>query len=157
MKKAPGLTLIEILVTSAIIMTVSGLGLAAYNNFNNRQILNATADELKNNLRQARGWAMAGRKFSYCNENEDDRLVNYQISFFPDDHKYGIALTCLSNPNNPILINSFSYDGKVTINSDQSPIVFSPLTGETGQVITINLSLGSRSRQLNINTNGEIN
>ncbi len=155
MKKTAGLTLIEILVTSAIIMTVSGLGLAAYINFNNRQVLNATTDELKNNLRQARGWAMAGRKFGYC--DEDDRLANYQISFSPDDYEYEIALTCLESLDNSISINSFSYDGKVTINSDQSPVVFSPLTGETGQTITIDLSLGSRTRQLNINTNGEIN
>ncbi|MGI6278513.1 MAG: pilus assembly FimT family protein [Patescibacteria group bacterium] len=153
MKNTSGLTLIEILVTSAIIMTVSGLGLAAYINFNNRQVLNATTDELKNNLRQARGWAMAGRKFGYC--GDDDRLANYQISFFPDD-KYEIALTCLNNPN-PISINSFSYDEKVTISSDQNPIIFSPLTGGTGEDVIINLSLGTRTRQLNINTNGEIN
>lgn len=149
MKKITGLTLIEILVTSTIIMTISGLGLAAYNDFNNRQILNATADELKNNLRQARGWAMAGRKPSECIGN----LSGYQVSFLPDFHQYQVKAFC----PNEVSVHTFSYSDKVTINPDLSSFLFQALTGETGQTIIINLLLGSRTRQLNININGEIN
>jgi Tfp pilus assembly protein FimT len=148
MKKTIGLTLVEILVTSAIVMTISGLGLAAYNDFNNRQILNATADELKNNLRQVRGWAMAGRKMTGCT----DTLSGYQISFSPDDYQYQVAVLC----PNEIAVNTFSYSDKVTISYDQS-FVFQALTGETGDQIQIDLVLGTRSKSLNINTNGEIN
>lgn len=148
MKKITGLTLIEILVTSTIIMTIFGLGLAAYNDFNNRQTLNATADELKNNLRQARGWAMAGRKPSECTGN----LSGYQVSFLPD-FQYQVKAFC----PNEVSVRVFSYSDKVTINPNPSSFLFQALTGQTGQAITIDLSLGSRTRQLNINTNGEIN
>jgi len=149
MKKTIGLTLVEILVTSAIVMTISGLGLAAYNDFNNRQILNATADELKNNLRQVRGWAMAGRKMTGCT----DTLSGYQISFSPGDCQYQVAVLC----PNEIAVNTFSYSDKVTISYDHQSFVFQALTGETGDQIQIDLVLGTRSKSLNINTNGEIN
>jgi Tfp pilus assembly protein FimT len=149
MRKTVGLTLIEILVSSAIIMTVAGLGLAAYNDFNNRQILNSTADELKNNLRQARGWAMAGWKQSDCTGT----LSGYQISFIPNNYQYKVAVLC----PNEIAVNTFSYSDKVTINYDHQSFVFQALTGETGDQIQIDLVLGTRSKSLNINSNGEIN
>lgn len=148
MRKTVGLTLVEILVSLAIIMTIAGLSLAAYTDFNNRQILNSTADELKNNLRQARGWAMAGWKQSDCTGT----LSGYKISFNPDDYQYQVAVLC----PNEIAVNTFSYSDKVTINYDQS-FVFQALTGETGDQIQIDLVLGTRSKSLNINSNGEVN
>ncbi len=161
MKRSFGFTLIEILVSSAIIVLLAGGGLAAYLDFNNRQILDTTASELKNNLRQARGWAMAGKKFSYCGDS-DDRLANYKVSFYPSGHRYEVTLTCLKNLGVPVLesslVSSFSYDEKVTISPERSPFIFLPLTGETDvSSFNITLSLGSRSRVLTVNTNGEIN
>ncbi|MDD3679641.1 MAG: hypothetical protein PHX72_02210 [Candidatus Shapirobacteria bacterium] len=149
MRKFIGLTLIEILVSSAVIMVVSGLGLAAYNNFNNRQLLDTTTNELRNNLRQVRGWAMAGKKADDCAGG----LEGYQFSFGSVSGEYRAYMVCPG----PVIVGTFFYDGRVAINSPSSTIFFQALTGETGENINISLSLGSRTRQLNIETNGEIN
>jgi Tfp pilus assembly protein FimT len=148
MRKTTGLTLVEILVTSAIIMTIAGFSLAAYSDFNNRQILNSTTDELKNNLRQARGWAMAGRKTAGCTGN----LIGYQVSFLPN-FQYRMEAVC----PNMVLVNTFFYSDKVVINTGQNQFIFQALTGETGHQFEISLVLGARSRSLNINSNGEVN
>jgi len=151
MKKSFGFTLIEILVSAVVIVMLTGGGLAAYLDFNNRQILDTATDELRNNLRQARGWAMAGRKMAGCNGS----LIGYQFRFL-SGNQYQIQLNCTSSGNTTI--RTFSYDDKVTINSGQSSFIFYALTGETRiPAFTIVLSLGSRSRTLTVNTNGEIN
>jgi len=148
MRKTAGLTLVEILVTSAIIMTIAGFSLAAYSDFNNRQILNSTTDELKNNLRQARGWAMAGRKTAGCIGD----LLGYRFSFIGAD-QYSVEVVC----DDTIVVNNFSYDDKVSIDPEQDSFTFQALTGETGHQFEIRLVLGARSRSLNINSNGEVN
>jgi len=148
MRKTAGLTLVEILVTSAIIMTIAGFSLAAYSDFNNRQILNSTTDELKNNLRQARGWAMAGRKTAGCIGD----LLGYRFSFIGAD-QYSVEVVC----DDTIVVNNFSYDDKVSIDPEQDSFTFQALTGETGHQFEIRLVLGARSRSLNINFNGEVN
>ena len=146
-----GFTLIELLVASAIIIILAGGGLAAYLDFNNRQILDTTADELKNNLRQARGWAMAGRKMADCNGN----LVGYQVQFDTTNSQYKISIIC----PNTVWVTTFSYNSKVNLSLGRNPFVFQVLTGETGvkNAFNITLSLGSRSKRLEIKSNGEIN
>jgi prepilin-type N-terminal cleavage/methylation domain-containing protein len=157
MKKVFGFTLIEILVTSAIIALLAGGGLAAYLDFNNRQILDTTANELKNNLRQARGWAMAGRKMGDCAGD----LVGYKVSF--STGSYTIKVACSSDDEvADDEVAEFTYDDKITMSfspSSLSSFGFKALTGEeiNGKSGTITLSLGSRSKELRINSNGEIN
>jgi type II secretory pathway pseudopilin PulG len=150
MKRTVGFTLIEILVTTTIIMLISSLGLAAYNDFNNRQTLDGVASQIKNDLRQIRGWAMNGKKSSGCNGD----LIGYQVTFDPNAHTYRVALLC----PNPITINTFSYDTRITLSGDPTNVfVFAALDGSTNEEVTINLSLGARQGELTINSNGEIN
>lgn len=150
MKRSFGFTLIEILVSSAIIVLLAGGGLAAYLDFNNRQILDTTASELKNNLRQARGWATTGRKMGSCTGD----LIGYRVSFDAASRRYQISIIC----PNTVSVATFSYNSKVDLSSGRNPFVFQALTGETGvSSFNITLSLGSRSRVLTVNTNGEIN
>lgn len=94
---------------------------------------------------------MAGRKLSGCTGD----LVGYQVSFSPPfSFQYQVEAVC----PNAVPVNTFSYSDKVVINSGQSPFLFQALTGETGaDSFAITLSLGSRSKVLNINSNGEIN
>ena len=147
MKKTAGLTLIELLVSSAIIALVAGSGLAAYIDFNNRQILNTAADELKNNLRQARGFAMAGRKIAGCNGD----LVGYQFSFLPGK-QYQVDMIC----SDIVIVNTFSYNEKVIIPS-KNPFTFQALTGATEEnKFSILLSLGTKVKLLTVDANGEI-
>ena len=148
MKIRPGFTLIELLVTSAIIMILAGSGLAAYNNFNDKQTLNAAAAELKNNLRMARSWAMVVKKS--C----DDTADGYQVSF--TDNSYLIEEKCGGS-----LMGSprvFSYPSGVTGSVPvPNSFIFRPLTGETGvDEITITLTLKSETKNVMIKKSGEI-
>lgn len=61
-----GFSLIELLVVVTIILTLTGLGLAGYNNFNQRQILRQAAEGVKNSLRDAQNRALTGEKGSIC-------------------------------------------------------------------------------------------
>lgn len=152
MKKLAGLTLIEVLLVATIVAVLAGGGLAAYLDFNNRQILDSTADELKNNLRQARGWAMTGRKMGDCQGN----LTNYQLQFDSQNKQYQIWVNCSLSGRSSI--KTLSYDRGVTVSPGQNNFVFNALTGETGiPLFTITLNLGTRSRTLTVNSNGEIN
>lgn len=149
MKKTAAFTLIEILITTAIIMVISSLGLAAYNDFNNRQTLDGVASQIKNDLRQTRGWAMNGRKTDDC----DGDLTGYRVNFNPTASTYSAYMVCT---NNTILVNTFSYDEAVNLDYDGN-FTFAVLNGAIGQAVSMNLSLGARQGELIISANGEIN
>ena len=143
-----GFTLIELLVTSAIIMILVGGSLAAYNNFNDKQTLDAAAAELKNNLRMARGWAMVVKKAACTNTSG-----GYKVDFSGIYGDYGIREMCGSSEVGSW--QNFSYPGGVSDNYNGS-FIFKPLTGEVGSEITITLTLKSRTKTVTIKENGEI-
>jgi len=147
MKIKPGFTLIELLVTSAIIMILAGAGLAAYNNFNDKQTLDAAAMELKNNLRMARSWAMVVKKS--CDETADGYQVSFKASNYSIQEKCGGSLR--GSPQ-------ISYYPSGVTGSVPSSFIFKPLTGETGvDDITIALTLKLlEPKKVTIKTNGKI-
>ena len=146
MKIKPGFTLIELLVTSAIIMILAGAGLAAYNNFNDKQTLDAAAAELKNNLRMARSWAMVVKKS--CDDPADGYRISFTANNYSIEEKCGGSL--MGSPQ------TFSYPSGVT-GSVSSSFIFKPLTGETGIDATIRLTLKSKPpKDVVIKSNGEI-
>ena len=151
MKIRPGFTLIELLVTSAIIMILAGSGLAAYNNFNDKQTLDAAAAELKNNLRMARSWAMTVKKVACTTDVSGGYKVNFDVS----DGDYGIKEMCGSNEVGSW--QNFSYPQGVSDDYNGN-FIFKPLTGETGvDAITIALTLKLlEPKKVTIKTNGEI-
>lgn len=57
-----GFTLIELMVVTAITAILVGGGIAAYNRFNESQILNQAAITLKTNLRDAQNRGLSGEK-----------------------------------------------------------------------------------------------
>ena len=149
MKIRPGFTLIELLVTSAIIMILAGSGLAAYNNFNDKQTLNAAAAELKNNLRMARSWAMVVKKVACTAGTSGGYKVDFNVS-----NGYRIIEMCGSSEVGSW--QNFSYPQGVSDNYDGN-FIFRPLTGETGvDEITITLTLKSKTKNVMIKKSGEI-
>lgn len=67
--RVKGFTLIEILVAITVIGILSGVGIASYQNYNRRQILSQTAQDLANTLRFAQDKALSGEKdcaSAYC-------------------------------------------------------------------------------------------
>jgi len=144
-----GFTLIELLVTSAIIMILAGAGLAAYNNFNDKQTLDAAAMELKNNLRLARSWAMTVKKVA-CTTNVSG---GYKVNFDGSHGDYGIKEMCGSSEVGSW--QKFFYPQGVSDNYNGS-FIFKPLTGEVGSDITITLTLKAKNKNVVIKSSGEI-
>ena len=148
-KYQPAFTLIELLVTTSIILLLAGFGLASWQTFNQQQTLDAAAQDLKNNLRLARSWAMAVKKS--C----DGPAGGYQVSFASDS--YSIREKCGGS-----LVGSpqtYFYPSGVS-GSVPSPnnFIFAPLTGAKTPPgdIEIILSLSGREKKVSIKTNGEI-
>ena len=148
MKFKPGFTLIELLVTSAIIMILAGSGLAAYNNFNDKQTLDAATAELKNNLRMARSWAMVVKKTVCVGKTAAGYEVNFDV-----DHGYQVREKC--GDGSAGSWQNFSYPQGVSDIYNGS-FIFKPLTGETGvDKITITLTL-KKDKDVVVKSNGEI-
>jgi prepilin-type N-terminal cleavage/methylation domain-containing protein len=57
-----GFTFIELIIATAILLSLVGFGTASYVNFNERQVLEQAARDLKNNLRVAQQNAITGVK-----------------------------------------------------------------------------------------------
>ena len=150
-KYQPAFTLIELLVTTSIILLLAGFGLASWQTFNQQQTLDAAAQDLKNNLRLARSWAMAVKKS--C----DGPAGGYQVSFASD--RYFIQEKCGGS-----LVGSpqtyFYPSGVSGFVPNPSSFIFAPLTGTTNlsvEEVTISLNLGSRPpKTVTIRKNGEI-
>jgi prepilin-type N-terminal cleavage/methylation domain-containing protein len=74
--RSHGFTLIEIIVSVALLLRLSGLFIANYNGFNNSQTLRQSVSDLITNLQAARTMASAGVKPAGC-----DTLVGYIVNF----------------------------------------------------------------------------
>ena len=152
-KYKPAFTLIELLVTTSIIMLIAGFGLASWRTFNQQQTLDAAAQDLKNNLRLARSWAMTVKKVDCVGTSG-----GYKVDFSGDtgdNADYGIKEMCgdseVGNWQN------FSYPEDVADDYDGS-FVFAPLKGTKNPPgdIEITLRLSGREKKVYIKTNGEI-
>ena len=57
-----GFTLIEVLVSVGILVVLTAMGVASYNNFNEKRVVRNAADKIRSNLRLAQRKALAGEK-----------------------------------------------------------------------------------------------
>jgi prepilin-type N-terminal cleavage/methylation domain-containing protein len=82
-----GFTLIEVVVSVAVALVVTGFIIVNYNSYNDVQALKQAALTLKNNLRFAQSKASTGEKPASCS-----RLSGYTISF--TSMSYSIEALC---------------------------------------------------------------
>ena len=73
--KTKAFTLIELLVASAIIMIITGFGLAGWTRFREKALINSVADQLRTELRLVRSRAINGEKPSTDCETLDGYMV----------------------------------------------------------------------------------
>ena len=64
-----GFTVVELLVVVGIIAVLTTIGVASYNNFNDRKVLESAVEELKSNLRLAQSKAINNEKDSNLDRN----------------------------------------------------------------------------------------
>lgn len=145
-----GFTLIELLVTMSIIGIIFGIGVAAYTQFNRRQILDQAAQELKNNLRLVQGKALAGEK--NCSGGT---MEGYEVTF--SSTSYSFRAKCGLNYGTSTIINLPS-SVTVTTFPSPNPILFKVLGQGTNINIstTIVLSGFGSTRTITITSAGEI-
>lgn len=79
-----GFTLIELIVTVAIVLTITGGGIAAFVNFNERQQIQSTVKDLQTVMRAAQIKARAGEGAIDCQTEgafTEGKLYGYEVTF----------------------------------------------------------------------------
>jgi len=141
-----GFSLIELLVVTAIIMVVTGFGLAGWTKFREKSLINSAAAGLKTELRLVRSQAINGKKpTSGCLTFD-----GYQI-----DSSLVVRACCDGSCNgstraievNPAIDLTFSAE---------FPIMFHALSGRIDDAASITLSYHDDQAIININSSGEI-
>jgi prepilin-type N-terminal cleavage/methylation domain-containing protein len=76
-----GFSLIELLVVVGIVSLLTGAGIASYNSFHKKSLVEKTALELKTNLRQAQANAVNNVKDSGCPSCLTSPLTGWYVDF----------------------------------------------------------------------------
>ena len=93
MSRLPGFSLIELLVTVAIMITVTGLSLVGYNSFQERQGLRAAANQLAGDLRLTQQKALSGGKpLGWC--VSPNTLSAWRLTFGASTTTYELRAVC---------------------------------------------------------------
>lgn len=152
-----GFTLIEIILTIAIISIIAGTSYVALTKFNSQQTLNSAYENFKNNLNLAK--SNASSQVNNCSSLQT--LVGYRMNF-PDVQHYNVQAVCQAGNNQVINTTRPSkLLSGVEFSSTYSPILFLVITGEVkdipeaGAKITLTGSNGS-TRSLTVFPNGRI-
>lgn len=158
-----GFTLIELIVVVVIIITLTGLGIAGYNAFNQRQTLKAAAEEIKSNLRDAQNRALSGekdctvcRQGATCGDN-DDLVLNHWLFNITGATTYTISGNCGGLPFGS---KSFTLATGLSFNPTGIEIYFKPLaqgiTNPSTVIITISQSSSGHTITITVSPSGEI-
>ena len=145
-------TLIELLVIISIIGLLFTLGLAAYNNFNRRQLVDQATQELENNLRLAQSKAMAGQKPEGCTGT----LLGYRVENLvsPEgDSYYTISAACSQS----VVIGTYTLSTGLSLTGPGS-VLFKVLGQGTDvdQTATFNVSGFGKTNEVKVGVAGEI-
>lgn len=158
-----GFTLIELLIVISITGVLAGIGLASYNQFNRKQILDQTAKNVKNDLRLIQSKALAGEKdcsagvcggsTAGCGQDEDEKeLDGWYVEFTNTSYTY--YGSCGGTHFSTKVVNLPS---NVTIPSPPARIYFEPLNKGVSAAISITLSAFGTTQVINLTKMGEIN
>lgn len=151
LKENNGFTLIEIIVVTILIITLSSIGLAAYNSLHQRQVLQQAANEVKSALRDAQNRALAGEKiYPFC----ENKTLDYW-QFISLDTDYQINISC---GGETMLIKSFSLPSGLNFIGFGDIINFKPLTYGIDNPAGIDIIQNSTHSEVNIDitSSGEI-
>ena len=144
-----GFTLIELIIVTTIIALLTGIGVASYNNFNQKNIDRSAAKELMNNLRLAQTNARLGRKDPSCTAP----LSGWQVVFPAGNTSYQIEGVCGATTFG---LKTFSLPTGVTIAG--SNFMFVALSGKTDQAndLTITVTGIGLTLPMRVTKDGEI-
>ena len=155
----PGFTLIELLVTVALVGVIITIGIASYNNFNEKQEVKAAAEEIKSYVRLAQSKAINNEKDCGACQGADE------VCATSDD----LALTGwylnLSAPRIYGVCDGVEFGGEqflsgseVSIEADDLEVLFLPLGQGTDLVndLEITVSKGDEEAVFILDPSGNI-
>lgn len=161
MRSLKGFTLIEILISMAIILLLSVGSLVGFSQFSKKQSLNISKDALKNTLTEAKAKSQAQVIVSAECKISGRILVGYQISFdtATDPDSYTLEEVCTSGaaeltPD----VKTVSLSKNVEFNAPPStPVRFLLHPGTVNTEARIGLRSGTRNDEINVSSGGVIN
>ncbi|GEM_PF-5529324 len=153
MSYSKGFTLIEMTVTVGVLIILTSIGMAAYNNFLKRQAVDQAAKELISNLKKAQNYAVIGKK-SYGSGSCTVQLYGWEANLSTKTY-YG---RCCTNPPDCTSVSNFPSSGQpsliapdFTLSSPSSTIIlFKPLSGEPDLTTTLEISISKDGVQKTI-------
>lgn len=145
-----GFTLIEILVTLALITLLISVGTVVSLNNLQRNLVTETGSDLRNMMTTARDYALAGRKIS-CSST----LKGWQVDINTSTKQAVLSEVCDSVV--PFITKNFSSSLTITL-SGSSSILFSTVTGGTnlGNTATITISNSLTNTVVTVSPGGTI-
>ncbi len=141
-----GFTLIEIIVSVALLLLMSGLFIANYTGFNSSQTVKQAASTLIRNLQHIRTKAASGAKPAGC-----DTLIGYIVKF-PNTATYTAQAVCQVGEMNEI--TTYSLPAGVMFFSAPDAITFYALDRGASADQTISLSGFGTTANVLISTSG---
>ena len=145
--KSQGITLIELLVTLAVLAIIAGIGLPSYNAIMNETKLVGLTQQLVEALRVTKQLAITRDKTQYFNLVMPDRC--WGISSQP-------VCDCSVSSSCTLENYQISTDySTITLNTNRDTLSFSPLSGSTNGA-SYTLNVGSGSVKVKVSTLGRI-
>lgn len=152
-KRNTGFTLIEVLISIAIIGIITSTTVVTFNKFTSRQNLNIAYDDMRNALSEAKSNS-ASQVIINCTES----LLGYQLVFNAANRTYSINEIC-SQPLADPVVKTYRLPTGINFNNNVSPpsIMFDTLTGNaTTGTITLTNGNPSQNKTIQIFSSGII-
>lgn len=158
-RQYPGFTLIEIVVASALLMTVTVVGIVNFNHYSESQKINSTVLDLSLMLQKARSRAQSQAKPSNIASCQENSLKGYEVRICglemscPTGDSYGLYVHCGTSIE-PINIKEIPDQIRFGSGSDTS-FYFEVLKGTVNEGIVVLVS-GATHKTIKVNNLGSI-
>ncbi len=145
-----GFTIIELIIVASIIVMMSGVTVAFYNEFNNKKVLDAEGSKLVDVLELAKQKSIHSEISPQCN-GSSYTFAGYSVVITRSG--YSLKAVCPSNPT----IQQYSFDTSVQSNTNTT-ITFNPIYGSVSSLQTIPLSTTNNTNcySITVTTTGNI-
>ncbi len=130
MKKTAGLSLIELVITVALIGALSAIVAVSFHQFQRQQIQKSTVDTIISMLDSARANTLSARNLSQFGVHFSSSAV---VSFEGGSYVSGAA------GNATYTLDTRATLGSISLNGGGTDVIFSRLTGDTNNYGTLNV------------------
>lgn len=147
-KSQAAFTMVELIIAISITLLLVGGGIAAFIEFNDKQAIRASAEELQIYLRTAQTKARLGERPAGC-----DHLNSYAVKATAGSNQISLVANCDSGEQ---AYDTYSFPSNISI-QDELNVAFYSLHGGVSGAGTIRVIDGSgRTYSFDINQGGEI-